>query len=115
MEVRNTYTAGMCLLLTVLTASSAYSSAEDTSAEYASLLCKILDGNDALTQASEFSAENRSVYISVDASPEEAKKLCPVISAIVVDNEMEFAQGWTVQISSPGNDYKVAAVCPLSL
>lgn len=112
--MRNTYTAGMLFLLTVFTPQCACSSAKDESADNASLLCKILDGNDALTQASEFSAQNRSVYISVDAAPEDAKKLCPVISAIVADNEMVFAQGWTVQVSSPGNDYKVAAVCPLS-
>ncbi|UVM52677.1 hypothetical protein LOY38_11915 [Pseudomonas sp. B21-015] len=113
MEVRNKYAAGMFFLLTIVTAQCAYSGTTDESVENASLLCKILDGNDALTQASEFSSEDRSVYISVDGSPEEARKLCPVISAIVEDHDMTFAQGWTVQITSAGSGDEVVAICPL--
>ncbi|WP_259699618.1 hypothetical protein [Pseudomonas frederiksbergensis] len=111
--MNNRYTASLMFLLALVTAQLAYSSGKDESAESASLLCKILDGNDALTQASEFSAKNRAVYISVDGSAEDAKKLCPVISSIVADNAMTFTEGWTVQVSTPGDDYKVAAVCPL--
>lgn len=114
MEVRNNYWAGLFVVLTIVTTPFACAEALDESAENASLLCKILDGNDALTQASEFSAEDRSVYISVESSAMDAKKLCRVISAIVVDNDMVFSQGWTVQISSAANDYEVAAVCSLS-
>ncbi|MGE7963005.1 hypothetical protein ACQKPC_11605 [Pseudomonas sp. NPDC089918] len=113
MEVRHKYTTGLFFLLTIVTAQYAYSGTTDESVENASLLCKILDSNDALTQASEFSSEDRSVNISVDSSPEEASKLCPVISAIVEHHDMVFAQGWTVQITSSGSDYKVVAVCPL--
>ncbi|WLI10621.1 MULTISPECIES: hypothetical protein [Pseudomonas] len=113
MEVRNKYAAGMFFLLTIATIQLAHAGATDKSVENASLLCKMLDGNDALTQASEFSAEDRSVNISVDSSPEEARELCPVISAIVEDHDMVFAQGWTVQISSAGNGYEVIAICPL--
>jgi len=107
------YPAGVLFLLTLVMAPVAWSSAEDPSAESASLLCKILDGNDALTQASEYSAEHRSVFISIDGTPEDASKFCPVIDGIVADNEMTFGEGWTVQITSPGNGDKVAAVCPL--
>ncbi|MGE8485268.1 MAG: hypothetical protein ACN6Q5_22040 [Pseudomonas sp.] len=113
MEVRNKFAAGMFCFLTIVTVQYAYSSATDESAENASLLCKILDGNDALTQASEFSAEDRTVNISVDRSPEEAKKLCPEISAIVEYHEMTFTHGWTVQITSPDSGYDVVAICPL--
>jgi hypothetical protein len=30
-----------------------------------------------------------------------------------MDNDMVFAQGWTVQITSSGSDYEVVAICPL--
>ncbi|GID03460.1 hypothetical protein [Pseudomonas sp. 008] len=113
MEVRNKYAAGMLFLLTLVTAQSTYSGATDESIENASLLCKILDGNDALTQASEFSAEDRTVNISVDRSPEVAKKLYPEINAIVEYHDMTFAQGWAVQITSPGSGDDVVAICPL--
>jgi hypothetical protein len=112
MEVRNKYATGMFFLL-IMTAQCAYSSAIDESVENASLLCKMLDGNDALAQASEFSAEDRSVYISMDSSPEEARKFCPVISAMVEDHGMMFAQGWTVRITSSGSGSEVVAICPL--
>ena len=105
--------AGLFFLLAIVTAQYAYSGATDESAENASLLCKMLDGNDALTQASEFSSEDRSVNISVDSSPEEARKFCSEISAIVEYHDMAFAQGWTVQITTPGSDNEVAAICPL--
>ena len=87
----------------------------DESVENASLLSKMLDGNDTmnLTQASEYSAEDRSVNIDVDHSPEEAKKLCSEISAIVEYHDLVFAPGWTVQMTTPRTDVEVIAVCPL--
>ncbi|MFS2070854.1 hypothetical protein ACEN9D_19010 [Pseudomonas sp. CT11-2] len=115
MDVRNKYAAGLFFLLTIVAVQCAYSSGMDESVENASLLSKILDGNDTmnLTQASEYSAENRSVNIDVDHSPEEAKKLCSEISAIVEYHDLVFAPGWTVQMTTPSTDGAVIAVCPL--
>ncbi|MGN8276737.1 hypothetical protein ACLEJQ_04955 [Pseudomonas sp. SMV71] len=100
-------------LLSVLTVQTAYSSAVDESEESASTLCRILDGLDALTQASEFSAKSRTVNIVIDGSAEDAQKLCPQISALVEQNELVFAKGWAVQISSSSPDYSVIGTCPL--
>lgn len=113
--MRNKYAAGLFFLLTIVAVQCAYSIGMDESVENASLLSKILDGNDTmnLTQASEYSAENRSVNIDVDHSPEEAKKLCSEISAIVEYHDLVFAPGWTVQMTTPSTDGAVIAVCPL--
>ncbi|NUT90005.1 hypothetical protein HNO91_26580 [Pseudomonas corrugata] len=113
MAVRNRFIAGAFFLLMAMTAQSAYSSGGDESEENASLLCKMLDGLDALTQASEFSAEHRTVNIVIDGSSEDANKLCPEILALVEQNELVFAQGWAVEIISSSPDYGVIGTCPL--
>ncbi|WP_256580737.1 hypothetical protein [Pseudomonas sp. QTF5] len=41
------------------------------------------------------------------------QKVGSEISAIVEYHDMAFAQGWTVQITSPGSDNEVVAICPL--
>lgn len=100
-------------LLSVLTVQAAYGSGVDESEESASTLCKILDGLDALTQASEFSAKSRTVNIVIDGSAEDAKKLCPEINSLVEQNELVFAKGWAVEIVSSNPDYSVIGTCPL--
>lgn len=99
-------------LVSVLAVQAAYGGV-DESEESASTLCKILDGLDALTQASEFSAKSRTVNIVIDGSAEDAKKLCPQINALVEQNELVFAEGWVVEISSSSPDYSVIGTCPL--
>lgn len=100
-------------LVSALTVQAVYSSGVDESEESASTLCKILDGLDALTQASEFSAKSRTVNIVIDGSGEDAKKLCPEISTLVEQNELVFAKGWAVEIVSSSPDYSVIGTCPL--
>jgi hypothetical protein len=113
MAVKNRLIAGAFFLLMAMTVQSAYSSGVNESEENASLLCKILDGMDALTQASEFSAENRTVNIVIDGTSEDASQLCPQILALVEENELVFTQGWAVEISSSSPDYAVIGTCPL--
>nr|WP_280639984.1 hypothetical protein [Pseudomonas sp. RGM2987] len=96
-----------------MTVQAAHSSGVDESEESASTLCKILDGLDALTQASEFSAKSRTVNIVIDGSAADAKKLCPEINALVEQNELVFAKGWAVEIVSSRPDYSVIGTCPL--
>ena len=114
MAVRNRFIAGAFFLLMAMIVQPAYSSGGDESEESASLLCKLLDGMDALTQASEFSVEHRTVNIVIDGSSEDANKLCPEILALVEQNELVFDQGWTVEIISSNPDYAVIGACPLS-
>ena len=113
--MRNKYAAGLFFLLTIVAVQCAYSSGKDESVENASLLSKILDGSDTvvLTQACEYSIEDRSVNIDVDSSAEDAKKLCSEISAIVEYHDLVFAPGWTVQMTTPSTGVEVIAVCPL--
>lgn len=100
-------------LLVAATSPFAYSSGSDKSAESAALLSKILDGNDALTQASEFSVEHRTVSIAIDGSEEDAKQFCPQIDAIVEQHGLSFSEGWVVEIASPSADYEITTSCPL--
>lgn len=107
------YAAALCFFLTMVTAQYTCAAATDESAKSALLLTQILDGTDALTQASDFSAENRTVSAVVDGSPEDAKKFCSDISAIVEKYELVFSEGWTAQLMSTDSDGQVMAVCPL--
>lgn len=107
------YAAILCFFLTLVTAQCSWAASTDESVESASVLTKILDGTDALSQASEFSAEDRAVYASVDGSPEDAKKFCSEINVIVEKYDLVFAEGWTVQLTSTDSDGQVMAVCPL--
>ena len=111
--MRNKLLARAFCLLAGVISQCAYSSGSDPSAENAALLSKILDGNDALTQASEFSAEQRTVNIAIDGTEEDAKKFCPQISAIVEQHGLSFSKGWVVVISSPSADYEITNTCPL--
>jgi len=111
--VRGKVVAGTCCLLIALAAQFAHGSAVDESEESASTLCKVLDGLDALTQASEFSAKNRTVNIVIDGTPKDAEKLCPEIDALVEQNDLVFAKGWAVEIVSSRPDFAVIGTCPL--
>ncbi len=111
--MRNRFVIGGFFLLMAMTAQSAYSRGVDKSEENAELLSRILDGNDALNQASEFSTEHRTVNISIDGSEEDAKKFCSQISAIVEQHGLSFSKGWVVVIASPSADYEITNTCPL--
>ncbi|UZE22058.1 hypothetical protein LOY67_18615 [Pseudomonas sp. B21-056] len=113
MAVRNRFITGAFFLLMAMIVQPAYSSGGDETEESASLLCKLLDGMDALTQASEFSVEHRTVNIVIDGSSEDARNLCPEISAMVEEQALVFSEGWVVEIVSSKPDYQVIGTCPL--
>jgi hypothetical protein len=100
-------------LLAALSASSSFADESEESVNNAFTVCQMLDSTGSLTEPCDVSGWNSSVIISVDASPGEARKLCPSIKKMLQNNNMKFGPGWTMKVTSPYSGDKAIATCPL--